>query len=271
MIKILKITRMLLFGGAFLILLSCSKGSSNIPITVFTVQDDITLGQQIDQEIMGKVQDYPVLDSVKYAAAYAHLYRIRDNILASGKLTYAKTFAWKCRIIEKDSVINAFCVPGGNIYVYSGIIKLLDNEAEFAGVLGHEMAHADLRHTSEQLTLVYGENFLLSLILGNNASQIAQITASLAQGLGNLAYSRSHEYEADEYAVRYLYPTQYDAASIGDFFVKIAGQPTPPAFLSDHPSPSDRLAKINEVFSSLGGVHGQTFADRYIQFKATLP
>jgi beta-barrel assembly-enhancing protease len=269
--KTSKITRMILYGFISMILLSCSKSGSDTPITIFTVEDDISLGLQIDQEIIGKVKEYPVLDSVKYAAAYAHLYRIRDNILASGKLTYAKTFAWKCRIIQNDSVVNAFCVPGGNIYVYSGIIKLLDNEAEFAGVLGHEMAHADLRHTSEQLTLVYGENLLLSLILGNNPSQIAEITAGLAQGLGNLAYSRSHEYEADEYAVRYLYPTQYDAASIGDFFVKIAGQPTPPAFLSDHPSPSDRLAKINEVFSSLGGVHGQTFPDRYLQFKATLP
>jgi len=269
--KILKITKIILYGFTLVILLSCSKGNSNIPITVFTVQDDITLGQQIDQEIMSKVQEYPVLDSVQYAGAYAHLYRIRNNILASGKLTYTGTFAWKCRIIHNDSVINAFCVPGGNIYVYTGIIKLLDNEAEFAGVLGHEMAHADRRHTSEQLTLVYGENFLLSLILGSNPSQIAVITASLAQGLGNLAYSRNHEYEADEYAVRYLYPTQYDAAAIGDFFVKIEGQLTPPAFLSDHPSPSDRLAKINEVFNSLGGIHGQTFADRYLQFKATLP
>jgi beta-barrel assembly-enhancing protease len=263
--------RVILYGLIFAAVVSCSKGDSNIPITVFTVDDDISLGLQIDQEIRSKPQEYPVLDSVQYAAAYAHLYRIRNTILASGKLTYASTFAWKCRIIHNDTVINAFCIPGGNIYVYSGIIKLLDNEAEFAGVLGHEMAHADRRHTSEQLTLVYGENLLLSLILGNNPSQIAQITASLAQGLGNLAYSRDHEYEADEYAVRYLYPTQYDAAAIGDFFVKIQGQPTPPAFLSDHPSPADRLAKINEVFSSLGGVHGQTFADRYLQFKATLP
>jgi beta-barrel assembly-enhancing protease len=269
--KVCKISRVIFFWSIIAILISCSKSDNSIPLTVFSVTDDIALGQQIDQEIMSKPQEYPVLDSVQYAAAYGHLYRIRNTILASDKLEYANTFAWKCRIIRNDTVINAFCVPGGNIYIYTGIIKFLDNEAEFAGVLAHEMAHADRRHTSEQLTLVYGETLLLNLILGNDPSQLAQIVAGLAQGLGNLAYSRQQENESDEYAVKYLYPTEYDAAAIGDFFVKIMGEPTPPAFLSDHPSPSDRLSKITEVFNSLGGVHGQLFPDRYLQFKSSLP
>lgn len=260
-----------LFLGIFFLTGGCSKSGDSIPLTIFTVDNDISLGLEIDQEIMSKPTEYPVLDSLQYKAAYGHLYEIRNTILSSGKLQYATKFKWRCRIIHKDSVINAFCVPGGNIYIYTGIIKFLDNEAEFAGVLGHEMAHADRRHTSQQLTLVYGESLLLSLILGNDPSQLTQIIASLAQGLGNLAYSRDHEYEADSYAVKYLYPTKYDAAAIGDFFVKIGSQPTPPAFLSDHPSPADRLTKITEMFNSLGGVHGQIFAAEYQQFKTTLP
>jgi predicted Zn-dependent protease len=199
------------------------------------------------------------------------LYEVRNTILANGDLKYANKFQWKCRIIRNDTVINAFCVPGGNIYVYTGLIKFLDNDAEFAGVMAHEMAHADRRHTSEQLTLVYGESLLLSLILGNNPSQLAEILAGMAQGLANLAYSRSHEYEADKYAVRYLYPSQYDASAIGSFFTKMENEPSPPAFLSTHPSPEDRLAKINEEFQSLGGVHGQLFPEIYQQFKNSLP
>jgi beta-barrel assembly-enhancing protease len=260
---------LLAFVGILLIT-GCSKDSS-VPITVFSVSDDITMGQQIDQEIMSNPGQYPILDSAQYAAAYAHLYDIRNTILASGKLQYAYIFHWKCRIIKNDTVVNAFCVPGGNIYVYSGIIKLLDNEAQFAGVLGHEMAHADKRHTSQQLTVQYGETLLLNIILGNNQSQLTQIVSELALGLGNLAYSRQMEYQSDEYSVRYLYPTKYDASGIGDFFTKIEAQQTIPSFLSDHPSPSDRLAKINEIFTSLGGVHGQTFANDYLQFKNLLP
>jgi len=267
---IMKISRILVFSAIFAVLAACSKGDS-IPITLFSIQDEIALGEQMDQEIMNDPQQYPILDSVQYATAYAHLYRIRNNILASGKLSYANTFSWKCRIIKNDAVINAFCVPGGNIYIYSGIIKFLDNEAQFAGLLAHEMAHADRRHTSQQLTLVYGETLLLNLLLGSNPSQLAELVASVAQGLGNLAYSRENEYAADEYAVRYLYPTQYDAASLGDFFAKIQGEPTPPPFLSTHPSPSDRLEKISQVFNSLGGVHGQLFPETYLEFKNALP
>ncbi|MCX6245038.1 MAG: M48 family metalloprotease [Bacteroidetes bacterium] len=268
---IVRTGNVILIAGIFLIMGACSKSDNPIPITIFSVNDDIAMGLQMDQEITGDPAHYPVLDSVSYASAYAHLYQIRNTILASGKLQYANTFEWKIRIIRDDSVVNAFCIPGGNIYIYTGIIKFLDNEAEFAGVLAHEMAHADLRHTSQQLTLIYGESLLLNLILGNNPSELAQIIANLAAGLGNLAYSRTHEYKADEYAVKYLYPTKYDAASLGDFFIKMEGAPTPPVFLSSHPSPEDRLDKINQTFNSLGGVHGGTFETDYQQFKGLLP
>lgn len=263
--------RLLLLTGLTLWMAACTKDGDPVPITIFSLSDDIALGKQIDQEIMSKPGEYPVLDSATYKAAYEHLYRVRNTLLASGKLSYAGTFQWKCRIIHNDSIINAFCVPGGNLYFYTGLIRFLDNEAQFAGIMAHEMAHADRRHTSQQMTVQYGEAFLLGLILGNNPSQLAQIIADLALGLGNLAYSREHEYSADSYAVKYLYVTEYDAASVGAFFEKMAGEPYPPVFLSTHPSPPDRLEKINEVFQSLGGVHGQYFPDRYQQFKTSLP
>lgn len=247
----------------------CSKEDPSI--NIFSVEDDIALGQQVNAEIAANPQDFPVLDPVQYAAAYTHLNRIRNTILASGKVKYANTFQWNCKIIKNDDVVNAFCLPGGDMYYYTGLIKLLDNEAQFAGVMAHEMAHADRRHSTDQLTRVYGFQVLLSLLLGNNPGLAEQIAAELALGLGTLAYSRSNEYEADEYAVKYLYATEYDAASLADFFSMLEGQTQVPVFLSTHPSPEDRLQKINEHFQALGGVHGQTFADRYQQFKTSLP
>ncbi len=263
--------RKIAFILGIVLMISCSKGDESVPITIFSVSDDISLGAEMDSQIMSTPGEYPVLDSATHTSAYNFLYSVRNTILASGKVKYATRFGWRFRIIKDDNVVNAFCVPGGNIYVYTGLIKLLDNSAQFAGVIAHEMAHADLRHTSEQLTLIYGETFLLNLILGSNPSQLANILADWAQGLGNLAYSRSNEYEADAYAVKYLYPTKYDAASLGDFFTKLESQSNVPVFLSTHPSPSDRLVKINETFQSLGGVHGQVYADEYLQFKNSLP
>jgi beta-barrel assembly-enhancing protease len=265
-------TKQRLISGIFFLLLiisSCSKDDNSI--NIFSVSDDISLGKQADDEILGKPAVYPLLDSVQYASAYAHLYRIRNAILNSGKLNYSTGFPWKMRIIRNDTVNNAFCLPGGYIYVYTGIIKFLDNEAEFAGVLAHEMAHADRRHTTDRLTTVYGIDLLLSLILGNNPNQLAEIIAGYAEGLGMLAYSRQNEYEADNYAVQYLYVTEYNAPSLGDFFQKMQNEPQGLVFLSTHPSPSDRLQKIQEEFTALGGVPGQLFAARYLQFKNSLP
>jgi len=246
----------------------CSKNDN---INLFSVQDDIVLGQQVDDEIRNNPHEYPVLDSAQYPEAYAHLYRIRNTILASGQLIYKDRFGWRCTIIRNDTVINAFAAPGGNMYFYTGLIKLLDNEAQFAGVMAHEMVHADRRHTTDQLTIIFGLDLLLSLILGNNPTELAQIASALAGNLGLLAYSRSNEYTADKYAVRYLYATDYDAASLADFFVKMENQPRPPVFLSTHPSPEDRIEKIMEEFNALGGVHGEFFEARYGDFINVLP
>jgi predicted Zn-dependent protease len=151
------------------------------------------------------------------------------------------------------------------------LIKFLDNEAQFAGVVAHEMAHAAQRHTTNQLTKVYGLQVLFGLLLGENPSAIAEIAAGLATGLASLAFSRNHEYEADEYAVRYTYSTFWDSRGVGGFFEKIEGGSTPPTFLSTHPSPEDRYDKIIEMWEILGGKVGSENAPGYQQFKNSLP
>lgn len=259
---LLSIVTMSIFSG-------CSEGDN---INLFTVSDDIALGIQVDNEIRSNTQEFQVLDSAQNVAAYAHLYRIRNTILASAtEMNNKEIFSWRCTIIRNDTVINAFCAPGGYMYFYTGLIKLLDNEAEFAGVMAHEMVHADRRHTTDQLTIVYGLDLLIQLLLGNDPNELAQVAASLAGNLGLLAYSRNNEYVADRYAVRYLYASSYDAASLRDFFVMMQDQPQPPVFLSTHPSPEDRLERIDEEFMALGGVHGEHFEARYAEFKSILP
>lgn len=250
----------------------CSKDKGGgTDINIFTVQDDIALGQQLKQEIESKPQEYPLLDEIQYAEAYGHMYRMRDSILNTGELKYDETFEWEIGIIQNDSVLNAFCAPGGYIYFYTGIIKFLDNEAQCAGVLGHEMAHADLRHTTDQLTRAYGIQILLSIVLGNNPTKMAEIVAGLAAGVASLAFSRSAETEADEFGVKYLYKTEYDARGVAGFFEKLDGSPQPPVFLSTHPHPDDRYEHIQEVWQSLGGEEGELFEDRYQNFISILP
>ena len=248
---------------------SCSKDNNGV--NIFTVDDDMQLGLQMEQEIQADPASYPLLQRSQYPLAYQHLEEVRDAILGTGLVEYDTKFEWNVHIIMNDTVLNAFCTPGGYIYFYSGIIKYLDNEAQFAGVMGHEMAHAARRHSTQQMTKAYGLEILLSVILGENPNLLAQMAADLAAGVTMLAFSRDDEYESDEYSVKYLYETSYDARGVAGFFEKIDGSPQPPEFLSTHPNPGNRVEKINEIWLGLGGKEGEEYPERYQQFKNSLP
>lgn len=250
---------------------SCKDEEGNPTINIFTVDDDIAFGQQFQQELAANPQEYPILNPGEYPQAYQHLNRIRDSILNTGEVAYDDVFAWEVYIIHNDETLNAFAVPGGYMYFYTGLIKYLDNEAQFAGVLAHETAHVAKRHSTNQLTKAYGLSILLSIILGDNPGMIAEIAAGLAQGLTTLAFSRDHEYQADEYAVKYLYKTSYDARGIAGFFEKLEGAPGIPEFLSTHPSPENRIEEIYAEWENLGGKIGNTYKESYQQFKNSLP
>jgi beta-barrel assembly-enhancing protease len=249
-------------------LASCNKDNG---VNIFTVEDDKQLGLQMEQEIKSNPAEYPLLDSSQYSDAYVHMRQVRDAILGSGLVDFDTEFAWSIHIIKDDTTLNAFCTPGGYIYFYSGLIKYLDNDAEFAGVMGHEMTHAAKRHSTQQMTKAYGLTLLLSVVLGENPNMITQMVGELAAGMAELAFSREDEYEADEYSVKYLYATTYDARGVAGFFEKLGGAGQPPEFLSTHPSPENRVEKIYEVWQSLGGKTGETYPAEYQQFKNSLP
>ncbi len=253
-----------------LILTSCSKKNpDDDSFNIFGIDDDIQLGKQTVAEIEKNPTEYPILSEAQYPVAYGHLRRITQTLLDGGKVYYKGDFEWKTKIIHKDDVLNAFCTPGGYIYVYTGLIKYLDNETQLAGVMGHEIAHADRRHSTDQLTKIYGISTLLSVVLGNNPGLLAELATTIV----SLKFSRDNETEADKYSVVYLYATEYDGRGAKYFFEKLLKQGSggPPEFLSTHPSPENRVENIEAEWKALGGKTGQTFDQRYTDFKNSLP
>ncbi len=263
-------------------LASCSKDSSpedkctgktgggGLVSLLISTSDDVAMGLATVAQIEADKTEYPVLDSAQYNVAYSHIYRITNNILNSGQVYYKDQFVWKVRIIKRDDVLNAFCTPGGYIYVYTGLIKYLDNETQLAGVMGHEIAHADRRHSANQMVKQYGLSTLISIISGGSPSQLASLAANLLL----LKYGRADETEADKFSVRYLKDTEYDGRGAKYFFEKLiaTGQTGgTPAFLSTHPDPGDRVTNITQTWECLGSKVGQTFDTRYAQFKTSLP
>ncbi|TGE28690.1 M48 family metalloprotease [Hymenobacter metallicola] len=236
----------LLFGlvAASLGSVSCSKDGDGV--LLFSIEDDRTLGDQVARQTDSLMRVDPnkygrLLERSSNSAAYAALDNVVNKVLNSGQLTYRNEFPWDVKIVQKDEK-NAFATPGGHIYVYTGLIKYLDHEAELAGVIGHEIAHADRRHTSKQLQTQYGLQVLLGLLVGDNPNQLVQIAA----GLGQLQFSRNDESEADDYSVRYLSGTEYSCDGTAGFFIKSSKESpnNTPTFLSTHPNPENRVAAI---------------------------
>ncbi|MEQ8324837.1 MAG: M48 family metalloprotease [Vicingaceae bacterium] len=243
---------------------SCNKKENDESFNIFTVNQDIALGQQLVDYLESDSSDIDVLDPAAYPEAYGHMERIRNKILNSGEVYYKDRFDWRIRIIRDDETLNAFCAPGGFIYVYTGIIKYLDNEYELAGVLGHEIAHADKRHSTSQMTKQYGISILLAAVGGDQS-----IIGTLAANLALLKYGRNDESQADQFSVEYLCPTTYKADGAAQFFRKIGSSPVP-EFLSTHPDPKDR---VNDIESYAAGKNctGTETLGQYVAFKASLP
>jgi len=248
---------------------NCKKDGTNpIQLNLFTIEDDKTMGAEVDAEITAHPSEFPILSEALYPIAYGHLRRITNEILNKAEMKHRNDFVWQTRIIHNDTVLNAFCTPGGFIYVYTGLIKFLESEDQLAGVLGHEIAHADERHTTEAMTNEMGRDLLIKLILGDS-SIAGQVTA----GLLGLKYSRGAETEADLKSVDYLDKTEFDARGAARFFEKmiLAGQTGTLEFLSTHPNPENRVESITNRWVELGSKVGGTFPERYIEFKQALP
>lgn len=256
-----------LFSIAVISACSLVKNAKKNGLNIFTIQQDKDFGAQVAAEIDGNPAEYPVLDSAKYKDVYAYVYKVRNNILNSGKVTHKDDFKWRVRIIKNDSVLNAFCTPGGYIYVYTGILKFLETEDQLAGVLGHEIGHADMRHSTRQMTTMYGIQTLLDILAGDR-KMLKEITA----GIVGLKFSREHETEADQRSVEYLCPTAYNADGGAAFFEKISklGGARQPEFLSTHPNPTNRIEHFHNARTTLGCGGTQTYKTEYQQMLVKL-
>lgn len=256
------------FTAVVALVVGCSS------LNIFPISEDKNLGLQLDKEIRQNSREYPLLGD---AGANAYLQNIVNQIANSPEVKYRGTFPYKVEIIRDDKTINAFCTPGGYIYVYTGLVKVLDNEASIAGVLGHEIAHAECRHSTERMTKHYGASFLLGLLVDKTQSKTVEIGGQLFTGLALLKNSRSDESEADERSFKYLQSTKYYPGAIRYFFEKVRGERNGGAIerlLSTHPLPQDRLDDLNKMIAAAklsppneGGLH----TDSYVAFKRRLP
>jgi len=176
---------------------------------------------------------------------------------AKGLEKELKNFAWEFNVVDDPNTVNAFCMPGGKVVVYTGILKVTQNEDALAVVLGHEIAHALANHGNERMSqgLVAQLGLAsLDMALSQKPAQTRELLMTAA-GAGAqvgllLPFSRKHESEADEIGLYLMAMAGYNPAAAAPFWErmnKMGGGDRPPEFLSTHPDPSKRSERLKEL------------------------
>ncbi|MDP4198697.1 MAG: M48 family metalloprotease [Bacteroidota bacterium] len=256
------------------IVAACASGGFN----VFPKSDDVQLGQQMRQQIAQDPQHYPVLNNPTLTN---YLQSIENRIVSSPNVTN-KDFHYTITIINDPKTVNAFTIPAGGIYVYTGLLKFIDDESALAGVLAHETTHADHRHATRNMTQQYGLQMISSMAFGSNAGLVAQVVTGLGTELSVLKFSRDDEREADQGSfddLNQLPGRPWYPGGVNLFLTKSlaahAQQPGPFAqlFLT-HPVDQQRIDAVTADVShaKLGGpTAAQLNQSNYQRYKAMVP
>lgn len=231
----------------FLLRFNCATtgpGGKKSLILISTSQE-ISIGQSLAKEV--ESQNQVTDDSI--LADYVN--RVGQMI---ARLSDRADIPYHFKVLESPE-INAFACPGGFIYVYGGLLKTMDNEAQLAGVLGHEIGHVVARHSVKRLQQVLGLQILLAIALGES-SQATRRAIGAGATIILQGYSRENEFEADHYGTLYMTQAGYHPEGMVQLFGKFKemekGRKNTflDQLLASHPPTTDRIAKVEEHIKS---------------------
>lgn len=176
---------------------------------------------------------------------------LRNN----GAADEIKNFSWEFNLVA-DKNVNAFCMPGGKIVVYEGLLPVTQDEASLAIVLGHEIAHAVAKHSAEQMSKKIRQSYgtqigsqILGAIAGQSVGDLAGAVAQQGFSFANLRYSRDNETEADHIGLIFAAMAGYNPQVAVPFWKRMAalsGNSNQSDMFSDHPSDAKRIAAIQQ-------------------------
>jgi len=232
-----------------LILIGCTKApiTGRSQLIMISPQQEMQLGYKSAQEVLKT-------EKVSHdAQKNAMVKRIGQRI---AKVADRPNYQWDFFVIENEEEANAFCLPGGKVFVYSGLFKYVADDDELAAVMGHEIGHALARHGAERMSrgqlAQAGGQILGAVVQGRTSPQNTQAVMQ-AFGIGTqlgvmLPHSRTQEYEADHLGLVLAAKAGYNPQAALKFWEKFAKDGrTPPEYLSTHPAPANRIEKIRSL------------------------
>ncbi|MBX7043331.1 MAG: M48 family metalloprotease [Ignavibacteria bacterium] len=218
-----------------------------------TPQQEIVLGLQSAPEMInqmgGEVRDPKINNYVESVG----------QKIVSGTEAGRSEYKFDFHVLADQNTVNAFALPGGQIFITMGLLKMLENEDQLAGILGHEIGHVIGRHGAEQMAkqeLTQGLISAADIALTEPGSpNAAAMISRYVAGMINMKYGREDELESDRFAVKYMHETGYEPAQMIEvmhILDRAAGGKAPPEFLSTHPNPDNRIDHIKAEIDKLG-------------------
>ncbi len=230
---------------------------------VLPVNQEVALGAELSTQLDGELVVHPDAELQAYIASLgARVVAVADDRDPSINFTFT--------VVDDDSTINAFAIPGGHIYIYTGLLLAAESEAEVVAVLCHEVAHVTRRHSAERLVASYGLQAVTGLALGNDPQLLTQLAAQFAGTTAINGHSRAAETESDETGFRYMLRTGYDPNGFIDFFGRLTGGARPPQFLSTHPNPENRIERIQAMIRATPNPPRETGEASYLAMKSRI-
>ena len=233
---------------------------------VFTPQQDVEIGQETSKQAE---QQLVMLNDRKVDS---YLDRLGKKLAAKAP---GEKYPYQFKGVN-DLSINAFALPGGFLYVNRGTIEAADNEAQLAGVMGHEIGHAALRHGTNQMTKATAMQLPLAVlggVVGSNSivGLLTQVGANFGAQSILLKYSRDAERQADLVGTQILYDNNYDPEQMAQFFMKLEEESKQSGgrqiqFFSSHPSPENRVTAVSAEVAKMGG-HTGSYQDDTAEFR----
>ena len=218
-----------------------------------TPQDEIAIGLQSAPRMAAEMGGLsPVRDAQEYVR------RIGQKVVAGSEAKNAP-YPFDFHLLADHETVNAFALPGGQVFLTSGLFEKLGSEGELAGVLGHEIGHVVHRHAAEHLAKQQFTQVLIgaAAVAGSSDRSDGRQAAAIAAVVGevvNLRFSRQDELEADAAGVKALGDAGYDPRSLAkvmEVLKSVSGRPGRPDFLSTHPDPGDRLQRIDAEIAKM--------------------
>ncbi|HVP37036.1 MAG TPA: M48 family metallopeptidase [Terriglobales bacterium] len=231
-----------------LLLLSCATTGpgGRKSLILISSNEEISIGQKMAAQVDSTEKVLPDREVQDYVNG------VGQQI---AKVSDRKDLPYHFTVLDSKE-INAFATPGGYIYVYSGLLKILDDEAELAGVLSHEISHVVARHGVKRLQQVLGVQVVLSIALGSS-SQLSQDLVSTSIGVILQGYSRDNEFEADQFGTLYMDRAGYNPQGMSELLGKLDKlSDKEPTFFeklaASHPPTKERIARVDKEIAGFG-------------------